>query len=117
MEADWLKSVKVGDVVAIVSTGYGRYDRLSRVARLTKTQVILEGNSHRYKKDSGRGIGEDLWNHTRLVEATSARVASITEDTYRRKFINMVEAMDWGEVSTESIRRIREILKSDSEEA
>ena len=80
MGNEWLSELKAGDQV-IAKERYRA--RITKVLRLTKTQILIAGyfgNSEiRFRKDDGYMIGEhDRFGRSNLVQATKESIAKIT---------------------------------------
>lgn len=77
----WLQDLLVGDrVIVNGGGGWGAANKLTRVARLTKTQIIVTDGS-RFKRRNGRAVGDaGRGYHAMLLEeATEERVRRIKE--------------------------------------
>lgn len=72
---DFLESLKPGDVVGVLSGGWhGRPASPAKVAKVTKTQIVVATNSGpplRFRKRSGHSVTGDTWSRARLVEWTA----------------------------------------------
>jgi hypothetical protein len=76
-DTGWLQDLKKGDQVIVRGSGYGHHDRVTKVERLTKTLIILEGGG-RYRKATGYRSGErSSWNFSYLVEYTDGAALAI----------------------------------------
>ncbi len=67
---DWLASIKPGDRV-LTTRGYGRGYDSTMVAKVTATQLVLDGGS-RYRRKDGRSVGGDA---DRIAKAAAAHEA------------------------------------------
>lgn len=72
-DAEWVKSLKIGDEVFI---DYSKYDRIdykrAKVERLTKLYVIV--NKFKFRKTTGWRAPHDPWDIVKLVQITDKRI-------------------------------------------
>ena len=103
---EWLKSLKPGDEVAIetITGGYV----LRTVARLTKTQIVLD-NSQKFYISSGLIVGGSHYRSTRIIPVT----AEIKEIMERSTLIYNIRKSHLYDISTESLRKILSIIESE----
>jgi hypothetical protein len=60
---EWLKTLKEGDSIFLEAGGFGRNHLYpDKVKRITKTMIILEGSSSRFRMN-GELIGRGTWDH------------------------------------------------------
>jgi len=104
---DWLKSLKPGDKFAI-ETITGSYV-LRKVARLTKTQIVLD-NSQKFYISSGLIVGGSHYRSTRIIPVT----AEIKEIMERSTLIYNIRKSHLYDISTESLRQILSIIESET---
>ena len=104
---DWLKSLKPGDKFAI-ETITGSYV-LRKVARLTKTQIVLD-NSQKFYISSGLLVGGSHYRSTRIIPVT----AEIKEIMERSTLIYNIRKSHLYDISTESLRQILSIIESET---
>ena len=104
---DWLKSLKPGDKFAI-ETITGSYV-LRKVARLTKTQIVLD-NSQKFYISSGLIVGGSHYRSTRIIPVT----AEIKEVIERSKLIYNIKKSHLYDISIESLRQILSIIESEA---
>lgn len=64
---EWLESLKPGDEVAVNGSHGNLSIRL--VARLTKTQIILN-TGNKFRRDSGYCVGGSAWGHSNITQVT-----------------------------------------------
>ena len=105
---DWLKSLKPGDKVAIETITGGHV--LRKVARLTKTQIVLD-NSQKFYISSGMLIGG--WSHYRSTSIIPV-TAEIKETIERSILIYNIKKSHLYDISTESLRQILSIIESEA---
>ncbi len=70
-KANWLQELQPGDEVVIRGTqGYGRRDKIRKVSRLTKSQIIVEMmmRENRFSRETGREIGARGQSHFLSLE-------------------------------------------------
>ena len=104
---DWLKSLKPGDKVAIETITAGYVFR--KVARLTKTQIVLD-NSQKFYISSGLIVGGSHYRSTRIIPVT----AEIKEIMERSTLIYNIRKSHLYDISTESLRQILSIIESEA---
>jgi len=104
---DWLKSLKPGDKFAI-ETITGSYV-LRKVARLTKTQIVLD-NCQKFYISSGLLVGGSHYRSTRIIPVT----AEIKEIMERSTLIYNIRKSHLYDISTESLRQILSIIESET---
>ena len=76
MNTEWLAALKPGDAV-IVCRGYRGDRSLSKVVRLTATQVLVGESGERYRKKDGRAVAGDSWSRSWLKESTPELIKEI----------------------------------------
>lgn len=104
---DWLKSLKPGDEVAIDTITGGYVFR--EVARLTKTQIVLD-NAMKFYISSGLSIGGSFYHKTSIIPVT----AEIKEVMERSTLIYNIRKSTINGLSIESLRKILSIIKSET---
>ena len=104
---DWLKSLKPGDKFAI-ETITGSYV-LRKVARLTKTQIVLD-NCQKFYISSGLLVGGSHYRSTRIIPVT----AEIKEIMERSTLIYNIKKSHLYDISIESLRQILSIIESEA---
>ena len=105
---DWLKSLQPGDRVVIETTN-GCYF-LRKVARLTKTQIVID-NFHKFYLSGGHLVGGSLsHNRTRIVPFTKEK----NERIERMRLINSIKKSYLSDISIESLRQILSIIESET---
>ena len=104
---DWLKSLKPGDKFAI-ETITGSYV-LRKVARLTKTQIVLD-NCQKFYISSGLLVGGSHYRRTSIIPVT----AEIKEVIERSTLIYNIRKSHLYDISTESLRKILSIIESEA---
>ena len=104
---DWLKSLKPGDKFAI-ETITGSYV-LRTVARLTKTQIVLD-NSQKFYMSSGLSVGGSFYHKTSIIPIT----AEMKETIERSTLIYKIRKSHLYDISIESLRKILSIIESET---
>jgi hypothetical protein len=106
---DWLSTLEVGDVVVVgARSGWGN-PTLGKVARLTKTQVVV--GASRFRRKDGRVIGADVFSVYYLGEATEEKVTAIRLANRKAKAINLLKNTDWREYEASTLEEIVAILQ------
>lgn len=104
---DWLQSLKPGDKVAIETITGGHV--LRKVARLTKTQIVLD-NLQKFYISSGLIVGGSSYRSTSIIPVT----AEIKETIERSTLIYNIRKSHLYDISTESLRQILSIIESET---
>ena len=104
---DWLKSLKPGDKVAIETITVGYVFR--KVARLTKTQIVLD-NSQKFYISSGLIVGGSFYHKTSIIPIT----AEMKETLEKYRLIKIIKKYDLYDISVESLRQILSIIESEA---
>ncbi len=104
---EWLQSLKPGDKVAIDTITGGYVFR--KVARLTKTQIVLD-NLQKFYISSGQLVGGSHYRSTIIIPVT----AEIKEVMERSTLIYNIRKSIINGLSTESLRQILSIIESET---
>lgn len=104
---DWLKSLKPGDKVAIdtITGGYV----LRKVARLTKTQIVLD-NLQKFYISNGYLVEGSFYHKTSIIPVT----AEIKETIEISTLIYKIKKSNLYDISVESLRQILSIIESET---
>lgn len=90
--SDWLNTLKAGDSVVYCSGTYGK--GVGKVARVTPTQIILEGGG-RYRRRDGDTVGGGGWIPQYITQPTDALLLEI-----RKKFLcDNLRKIVWEKIS------------------
>lgn len=103
-----LENLKVGDVV-IVSGVFA--DKLSKVIRVTKAQILVD-NCH-YRKKDGRLIGGSDWHYGRIKPATDEDIERINKREQKEELIAFIRKSAWVNLSLESLQTICDVVKKE----
>lgn len=104
-EESWLKTLKKGDLV-ILSTR-GGFNRTLKVSRTTKTQIILEGFTGKFRISDGCLIGAAHWSWSEIIEPTK----KIIDAMKKEKLIRTLSNTDWKEFELDTLTKIMFLLK------
>jgi hypothetical protein len=74
----WLESLEIGDLVIT-----GKSQRVCKVERVTKTQIVLEKQECKFNRQTGRMIGGSRYYSDYLEEATKEKLDSMREERTR----------------------------------
>ena len=99
----WLDGLKVGDEVAVGN-------RLSKVARLTNTLIVV-GGSGRFRKQNGRQYGNHYGQY--LMEPTQ----EVKERIERYRLRDTLRAADWLIFPLATLRKVNELVEAASGKA
>lgn len=104
----WLEELKPGDSV-VVSAGLGK-ESIGKVARVTKTMIILDSGSRFERGRFGSSVGSgSSFHRSHLTEATSE-----ARDRVRHaKLANSLRRVDWNTLSIETLERVYEIWRKE----
>ena len=112
MSNAWLENIKVGDKVIVDGSGFTAFNKIDTVERLTKTQIVLKNTHSKYRRSSGRSVG-DIWNSSFLSEATREKILKIQEARYRLNLLNKIESISIRNLSTDSLKSIVVVIGED----
>lgn len=106
-DREWLESLKPGDVVAVEYShgSNGRTFGLRKVGRVTATQVVTN-NGDRFRKVTGRLVGQDGYYFTTLVPPTDEIRLSIL----RERLVVRLNAVPWRALPLETLEKIVALL-------
>ena len=108
-DKEWLANLKVGDTVVVQNSNYGCSDSIRKVARLTKTQIVLESGS-KFRRNDGTPVNADSWNRRFLYEATSEAIDKIKQERLASSFRHI----KWNELPLEVLSKISDLIGSAS---
>lgn len=105
----WIGALKPGDTVVVqpAGLGYSNQPRLARVARLTPTQIVIEGEGAvRFRRSDGRGT-TDFWSgRACLLEATPERRKAIR----RTRIITQLSNHDWSSDTDDVLNAVAALI-------
>lgn len=101
-----LKDLVVGDDV-LVTGMYHR--RISKVGKVTKTQIVV--NNARFRRDSGWQCGSDGWNVRRISVPTEKEISDVKEENLRKTLIYSISSFDFKRLSTDELKQVYKIVK------
>jgi hypothetical protein len=105
-----LEGVKKGDKL-ILCGGYGGDRRVVEVDRITKTQIILCGNYHKYRIKDGYIVGgSDYFSQWLRLPEGRREFDEIAEEQHRRQIIAKLGRRNWASVDTLKLNKIYDIL-------
>lgn len=106
-----LKDLVVGDDV-LVTGMYHR--RISKVGKVTKTQIVV--NNARFRRDSGWQCGSDRWNVRRISVPTEKEISDVKEENLRKTLIYSISSFDFKRLSTDELKQVYNIVKGKENE-
>lgn len=107
-----LKDLQVGDDVLVTGMSYRR---ISKIDKVTKTQIIVD--NARFRIDSGwLCCGRDRWNLRKISVPTEKQIAEIKEETLRQKLIYAISSFDFKRLSTDDLKQVYNIVKGKENE-
>jgi len=93
MMSSWsLESVKAGDVL-LISSHFKTADRLEKVDRVTKTQVVIGNSKYRVSNGLAIGYGSE-WNIPRAIIPSPEQMENIKFSENKRFLINKLQGME-----------------------
>ena len=101
-----LKDLQVGDTI-LVSCAWNR--RLSKVQRVTKTQIVVD--NIRFNRQSGWQLGQCRWNRFKLYVPTEKEIAEIKEEEIHKKLIYSIRSTDFKKLSTDKLKQVCNIIR------
>lgn len=101
--------MEVGDKVII---SYGLDRKIDTVARLTKTQIVLE-NGDRYNRTSGRLVGKSSWCGSRIREASEEELANLEKELLKKKLVWYLRSYDWERVDVDLLWKVVQLMKKE----
>lgn len=113
MATEWLENLKAGDAV-IRSHGYGvRTLMLSRVLKVTPSQVVLP-HDERFSRKDGRRIGAKGYYTLSILEATPERLAEVR----RTKLVSrLTHDTDFDEFPLSTLEAVVALLDKEKNDA
>lgn len=111
MKEDWIKDLKVGDEVIIISGGWNNYEHVERVEKVNKTTVRVCGTLFSIINGFERSRG---WHSSRIIQCTEEAKERIKIDTEKRKLCVKLSKIEWYTIPIDRLRKIYSILKKDS---
>lgn len=105
-ESDWLNSLNPGDLVIV--SAYGQ--RFSRVERVTRTLVIVDGQQ--FSRERGRLRTSDRWSNTYLLQPTPERVRVLSVANAR----SFIKSVNLGGLPDELVLSVAEQLRAADKE-
>lgn len=100
-----LEDIKVGDKVIVIRR-YAR--RICKVERLTKTQIVVDGD--KFRKSDGKSVNNYGWFSPFIRKATQELVAEVEEEEKRTKLLNEVYHTDWSKLRTDKLEEIHKLI-------
>lgn len=113
MYSDWLKNLKVGDLVLIEQSGPSQRIEKGTVSEITKSGNIRVGTTI-YRKEDGRerGGGSYYWKY--LIEYAEKRWQKELERRTRLKYLNFINEHNLRNLPTVTLQAIVAIIESDA---
>ena len=106
-----LKDLQVGDDVLV--TGM-LYRRISKIDKVTKTQIIVD--NARFRRDSGWQCGSDSWDRKSISVPTEKEISDVKEENLRKKLIHTISSFDFKRLSTDELKQVYNIVKGKENE-
>ena len=113
MDKAFLENLSPGDRVIVSSGGVLRPEKVGRVDRLTKTQIILADGS-RFRKSDGWQSG-DGWSRSYLREASEETIKEIAALARRRKLLRNVQHFRWETLPDDLLQQVVDLLEPGDE--
>ena len=106
---EWLNKLEVGDTV-ILSHGHNRHS-LMKIERFTKTQIVLDGISLKFRRDDGYQVGGLAWCMSCLQEAKPERLAEIKQKKLREDIVYKIDESDFRKFDIDHLERILKAME------
>lgn len=100
--------MEVGDKVIT----YGTDRKIETIARLTKTQIILE-NGNRYNRKSGRFVGKSSWCSSHVREASEEELANLEKELLKKKLVWYLKCYDWKREDVDLLWKVVQLMKKE----
>jgi len=109
MSNEWIRELKVGDVVIVRHHGLGSYDYAAKITRVTSAYVWTATSG--YNRTTGRKRGSDAWTGSWLERATPECIADLRAKKMHRQLVgSMPDSPRWRDYTDDQLRRIKAIL-------
>jgi hypothetical protein len=92
----------------IVVAKYDHY--VETIARITKTQIVLDNNS-KYRISDGNVVGGDNWCTGRIMQYSEEQEQQINENKIRQTIINKLEQITFSNLSTDQLKEVYKIIQ------
>ena len=102
--SEWLDRLEVGDLV-ILSHRVNQYE-IMKIERFTKTQIVLEGISAKFRRSDGYRVGAHGWYSCNIIEAKPEMVAEIKGKQMRKAIIKKIKDFNFSKCGTDHLERI-----------
>lgn len=101
-----LKDLVVGDDVLVTCRSYRR---ISKIDKVTKTQIVVD--NARFRRDSGWQCGGDSWNRRSISIPTEKEISDVKEENIRKTLIYVISSFDFKLLSTDKLKQVYNIVK------
>lgn len=101
-----LKDLVVGDDVLVTGRSYRR---ISKIDKVTKTQIVVD--NARFRRDSGWQCGSDSWNRRSISIPTEKEISDVKEENIRKTLIYVISSFDFKLLSTDKLKQVYNIVK------
>lgn len=108
MNKQWLSNLAANDTV-IINSRRGKLS-IDKVARVTKTLIILNNYNGKFRKSDGTLAGADIWNLVNLEEPDEKNVEAIHKDRLHRQIKDLL-LVNLDSLPILDLLRIVDILK------
>ena len=106
-----LKDLQVGDDVLVTGMSYRR---ISKIGKVTKTQIVAD--NAKFRRGSGWQCGGDRWNLRGISVPTEKQIAEIKEENLRKTLIYAISSFDFKRLSTDELKQVYNIVKGKESE-
>ena len=103
-----LKDLQVGDEVVIKGLGYP--ERIAKIERITKTQIVVNG--YKFNRGSGSQCGNNGWEGKNIYVLTDELKEQLQEVQRKRNIISYIEKFNFNSLSVEELLQVYNIIKS-----
>ena len=105
-----LENLKAGDLV-IVNGNIQDIKTLSKIDRVTKTQIVI--GYHRYRKSNGCLVGAGDWQYSKIRPATDEDIERLNKVEQKNELLAFIRQVAWCNLSLDSLQTICDVVKKE----
>ena len=105
-----LSDVSVGDILIINRSGD---ERLTKIDRLTKTQIITKKQG-KFNRNTGRSVGGDNWTYSYVNIPRAGDIERILENRKKNKLCIELHKTSWKSFDIGVLTQIVELVNKNS---
>jgi len=104
----WTNELKAGDKVIVSDHPY---EYIRTVERVTKTQVVINHSSSKFRISNGRLVGGSSWDRLLLIEPTPERIEKIIKKNIRNDLVKRFRKINTDHLSNVQLEKIIKVAK------